>query len=65
MTQDQLANLYAHQIKDGELTRTNAIMYLRNRHNLSMIDALEAIDFAIGDVNEFGSLTYQDSWYTL
>jgi hypothetical protein len=65
MTQDQLANLYAWQIKDGELTRTNAIMYLRNRHNLSMIDALEAIDFAIGEVNEFGALTYDDPYATL
>jgi hypothetical protein len=62
---DQLANLYAWQIKRGELTRTYAIMYIRNRHNLSMIDALEAIDFAIGEVNEFGSLTYDDPYATL
>lgn len=65
MTQDQLASLYAHQIKNGELTRTHAIMYLRNRHRLDMITALEAIDFAIGEVNEFGTLTYDDPYATL
>ena len=65
MTQDQLANLYAHQIKSGELTRTNAIMYIRNRHSLDYISALEAIDFAIGEVNEFGVLTYPDPYATL
>ena len=61
----ELASLYAHQIKEGELTRTSAIMYIRNRHGLDYITALEAIDFAIGDLNEFGVLTYPDPYATL
>lgn len=65
MTSTELARLYAQQIKAGELTRTNAIMYWRNRHNSSYIEAMEAIDFAIGDLNEFGSLTDSESYATL
>lgn len=65
MTRAELASLYAHQIKEGELTRTQAIMYWRNRHQTDYISALEAIDFAIGDLNEFGVLTYPDPYATL
>jgi len=65
MTREQLASLYAHQIKEGELTRTHAIMYWRNRHQTDYITALEAIDFAIGELNEFGVLTYPDPFATL
>lgn len=65
MDAGQLASLYAHQIKNGELSRTNAIMYWRNRHGSDYISALEAIDFAIGELNEFGVLTYPDPYATL
>ena len=65
MNAEQLASLYAHQIKKGELTRTHAIMYWRNRHGGDYISALEAIDFAIGELNEFGVLTYPDPYATL
>ena len=65
MTATELASLYAHQIKKGELTRTHAIMYYRNRHRTDYISTLEAIDFAIGELNEFGVLTYPDPYATL
>lgn len=65
MDAEQLASLYAHQVKKGELTRTQAIMYWRNRHGGGYISALEAIDFAIGELNEFGVLTYPDVYATL
>lgn len=65
MDAEQLASLYAHQIKRGELKRWEAIMYWRNRHQTDYITALEAIDFAIGELNEFGVLTYPDPFATL
>lgn len=65
MDAGQLASLYAHQIKKGELKRWEAIMYWRDRHGGDYISALEAIDFAIGDLNEFGVLTYPDPYATL
>jgi len=65
MTREQLANFYAWQIKRGELTKSYAIMYWRSRHGTDYITALEAIDFAIGEVNEFGVLTYPDVYATL
>lgn len=65
MNATELASLYALQIKQGELTRTHAIMYWRNRHQTDYITALEAIDFAIGELNEFGVLTYPDPFATL
>lgn len=65
MTMSELASLYAQQIKEGELKRWEAIMYIRDRHKLDYITALEAIDFAIGDLNEFGVLTYPDPYATL
>lgn len=65
MTMTELASLYAQQIKAGELKRWEAVMYIRNRHHLDYITALEAIDFAIGDLNEFGVLTYPDPFATL
>ncbi len=54
MNAQQLAALYAVQIKDGELTRSDAIMFYRNRHQIGYIEALEAVDTAIGNLNEYG-----------
>jgi len=54
MNAQEIAFLYAQKIKAGEMKKTEAIMYYRNRHNSSYIEALEAIEIAIGDLNEFG-----------
>lgn len=60
MTESQIAALYALRIKNGEMTKIEAVMYYRNRHACTYIEALEAINFAIGDLNEFG-----ESWSLL
>ena len=69
MTPQQIAALYAMQIKGGEMSKTNAIMYYRARHRVTYIDALESIDIAIGNFNEFGEcweiLTEIDPFGTL
>jgi hypothetical protein len=64
MTMSELANLYAHQIKMGELTKVWAVSYLRSRHRLDYITALEAMNEAIGDYHQYG-LTYPDPYATL
>jgi hypothetical protein len=54
MNAEKIAALYAKRIKDGDMTKIEAISYYRNRHNTSYITALEAINIAIGELNEFG-----------
>lgn len=52
MTREQLALMYAGNIKAGLCTRAMAVVYYRSRHELSFVDALTDINIAIGDWNE-------------
>lgn len=43
---------YAHAIKAGSITRTNAVNEFRADNGVDFMTALLEIDIAIGDVNE-------------
>jgi hypothetical protein len=53
-----MAEIYAQKIKSGEITReitkSQAIKLFRQRFDAGLMEALEAINIAIGDINSGG-----------
>lgn len=46
------AREYAYAVKGRRMTRTTAVNAYREAYGVSFMDALMAIDIAIGDINE-------------
>lgn len=49
-----MAEIYAQKIKSGEITKSQAIKLFRQRFDAGLMEALEAINIAIGDINSGG-----------